>query len=185
MGIYKIHLFNCEVHSSTAEFVNLMHSHSFVPLINRPTRTSNQSATLIDNIFTNNYQNICQSMQAILVTNISDHFPVVHINWNFTADSSELYIEKRSTNHRNTLAFSPVIQNIDWSDIYNTSNTQSAFTSFHDTICRLYDKHFPKQRIKIDYNHRKPWLTDGLRQAIRTRLNSTERILKSSHAIMR
>ena len=183
MGDYNINLFNYEVHSPTAEFVDLMYSHISVPLIYRPTRTSNQSATLIDNIFTK--KQLSKLMQATLVTNISDHFPVVHINRNFTADSSKLYIEKRTNNHRNRLPFSPVIQNIDWSDIYNTFNTQAAFTSFHDTICRLYNKHFPKQRIKINYSHRKPWLTDGLRQAIRTRINSTERILQSNHVIMR
>ena len=147
MGDYNINLFSYKVHSPTAEFVDLMYSHSFVPLINRPTRIANQSATLIDNIFTNNNLNWCQSMQDILVTDISDHFRVVHMNWNYTADNSELYIEKRS-NHRNSLAFSQVIQNIDWYNIYNMSNTQSAFTSYHDTICRLYNKHLPYKELK-------------------------------------
>ena len=105
-------------------------------------------------------------MQAILVTDISDHFPVVHINWNYTADNSELYIEKRPNNHRNRLAFSKAIQNIDWNNI-DMFNTQSAFTNFHDAICRLDNKHFPIQRITINHSRRKQWLTDGLRQAIR------------------
>ena len=169
LGDYNINLFNYEVHSPTAEFIDLMYSHSFVPLVNRPTRISGQSATLIDNIFTNNYQNVCETMQAILVTDISDHFPVIHINWNAIDDNHELYVVKRLNNQRNRLAFSQAIQAIDWSNIYNKPDTQSAFTCFHETICKLYDKHFPKRRIKINYSHRKPWLTDGLRQAIKTK----------------
>ena len=149
MGDYNINLFNYDVHSPTAELVDLMYSHSFVPLINRPTRITNQSATLIDNIFTNNYLNLCQCMEAVLVTDISDHFPVVHINWNYTADNSELYIKERSNNHRKRQAFSQAIQNIDWNNIYDMSNTQSAFTSFHDNICRLYNKHFPYKEFKL------------------------------------
>ena len=145
-----------------------MYSHSFVPLINRPTRITKQSVTLIDNIFTNNYLKLCQCIQAVLVTDISDNFPVFHLNWNYTADNSELCIAKCS-NNRNRHAFSQAIQSIDWNNIYNTSNTQSAFTSFHDNICRLYNKHFPIEIIKINYSHRKPWLTDGLHQAIRTK----------------
>ena len=46
MGDYNINLFNYEVHIPTAEFVDLMYNHSFVPLINRPIRITNQSATL-------------------------------------------------------------------------------------------------------------------------------------------
>ena len=154
-----------------------MYSHSFVPLVNRPTRISGQSATLIDNIFTNNYQNVCETMQAILVTDISDHFPVIHINWNAIDDNHELYVVKRLNNQRNRLAFSQAIQAIDWSNIYNKPDTQSAFTCFHETICKFYDKHFPKRRIKINYSQRKPWLTDGLRQAIKTKKKSQGKIM--------
>ena len=32
---YNINLFNYEVHSPTAKFIDLMYSHSFVPLVNR------------------------------------------------------------------------------------------------------------------------------------------------------
>ena len=53
LGDYSINLFNYEVHSTTAEFLDLMYSHSFVLLVNRPTRIADQSATLIDNMYVN------------------------------------------------------------------------------------------------------------------------------------
>ena len=108
-------------------------------------------------------------MQAILVTDISDHFPVIRINWNATDDNHELYVVKRLNNQRKRLSFSHTIQVIDWSNIYNMPDTQSAFTCFHETICKLHDKHFPKRRININHSHRKPWLTDGLRWANKTK----------------
>ena len=150
LGDYDINLLNYEVHSPTAEFIDLMHSHSFMPLVNRPTRISGQSVTLIDNIFNNNYQNVCETMQAILVTDISDHFSVIHINWNATDDNHEWYVVKRLNNQRNRVAFSQAIQAIDWSNMYNMPDTQSAFSCFHETICKLYDKHFLRRRIKIN-----------------------------------
>ena len=87
-------------------------------------------------------------MQAMLVTDISNHFPVILINWNSTDENHELYVVKRLNNQGNRLAFSQAIQAIDWSNIYNMPDTQSAFTCFHETICKLYDKHFPNEGLK-------------------------------------
>ena len=54
MGDYDINIMNYETHSLTGEFVDVMSSNAFMPLITRPTRVTATSANLIDNIFTNN-----------------------------------------------------------------------------------------------------------------------------------
>ena len=46
-------------------------------------------------------------------------------------------------------------------------DTQPAFSLFHQKLSILYDKHFPKTRVKLKYNNKKPWLSDGLRNAIK------------------
>ena len=51
LGDYNLNLLNVETHCKTGEFIDLMFSHHFLPLINKPTRVSTNSATLIDNIF--------------------------------------------------------------------------------------------------------------------------------------
>ena len=53
MGDYNINLLNSDKHNPTSDFVELMHSYSFIYLINRTTRITATSATLIDNIFVN------------------------------------------------------------------------------------------------------------------------------------
>ena len=40
-------------HDLTGQFLDTIFSRSFVPLITRPTRITSNTATLIDNIFTN------------------------------------------------------------------------------------------------------------------------------------
>ena len=47
------------------------------PLINKPTRISNHSATLIDNIFSNAFG--INHNSGILVNGISDHLPIFAI----------------------------------------------------------------------------------------------------------
>lgn len=49
--------------------------HKFIPIINKPTRITEYSATLIDNMLINfSYNNI---NTAIIVSNISDHLPIL------------------------------------------------------------------------------------------------------------
>ena len=51
VGDYNINLLNVDSHSLTADFNDTMYSSGLVPLITRPTRVTENSATLIDNIF--------------------------------------------------------------------------------------------------------------------------------------
>ena len=54
-----------------------MNANSFYPLISKPTRITDQSATLIDNIFTNNLEKDLTS--GLFYTHISDHLPLFQI----------------------------------------------------------------------------------------------------------
>ena len=52
-----------------------MFSHSFLPLINRPTRIISHTASLIDNIFTNHFPNDYMT-SGVIFSDISDHLPI-------------------------------------------------------------------------------------------------------------
>ena len=56
-----------------------MYANYLVPLINRPTRITWESSTLIDNIFSNNYNVIDYQVNVILKTDISDHYIIFHL----------------------------------------------------------------------------------------------------------
>ena len=80
MRDYNINILNSETHQGINEFVNMMSRYAFVPLISRPTRVTADTATLIDNIFTNDIVNFGYLLNGVLVSDISDHYPVFHIN---------------------------------------------------------------------------------------------------------
>jgi hypothetical protein len=48
-------------------------------LITRPTRITEHTVTLIDNIFTNDLEQIEFSKNGLIFTDISDHLPIFHI----------------------------------------------------------------------------------------------------------
>ena len=81
MGDYNIDLLKHSTHNPTSEFLDLMFSNSFIPLMNKPTLVTHKTATLIDNIFTNIYIYINENkyLTGIISTDISDHYIIFHI----------------------------------------------------------------------------------------------------------
>ena len=73
MDDFNVNLFNYESHGETNEFINTVVSHYLLPHILHPTRVTDHSATVIDNIFSNNTQH--ETTSGNLTTQISDHFP--------------------------------------------------------------------------------------------------------------
>ena len=65
LGDFYLDLLKSDKHNPTLDFLNLLFSHSFWPLITRPTRVTSSSATLIDNIFTNNIALKCLALMAL------------------------------------------------------------------------------------------------------------------------
>ena len=56
------------------EFLNVMNLFSLSPTVNYPTRVTDNSATLIDNIFSNFIQEITDP--TIIIHDCADHFPI-------------------------------------------------------------------------------------------------------------
>ena len=90
-----------------------MYSHQFLPLISRPNRISHNSATVIDNNFTNNHNDINCSLNGILVTDISDHFPIFHVDFSFIVEKIDSYIVTRVYNERNKHNFKEAFSAMD------------------------------------------------------------------------
>ena len=71
MGDFNINLLKKENYT-TSKFISLLSSYIFHPHVSNPTRISDTSKTLIDNIFSNACNNTFEN--GILYYDISDHF---------------------------------------------------------------------------------------------------------------
>ena len=125
------------------------------------------SATLIDNLFTNNIGDINHSVQGLFITDISDHFPVFHIAKQIEIKENDTYVYKRLYSSRNRENFCLVMSHMRWDEINRATDTQQAFDTFHKHLIEMYNKHFPKIRIKRKYNNKQPWLSEGLKNSIK------------------
>ena len=76
-GDFNIDLIKYSEHKNTRCFLDSLFANGFYPLINKPTRITESTATLIDNIFTNQFS--VETDNGLLVSDVSDHLPVFTI----------------------------------------------------------------------------------------------------------
>ena len=167
MGDWNLNLLNYETHSNTANAIDMIYSYGFVPLIDRPTRITNESATIIDNIFTNEHFFVTKSLNGICLTDISDHFPIFHLSNIILNDTEDKVIIKRSFTSRNKQAFLNEISNTNWSRVCALQNAQDAFTKFHEVYLRIFENNFPMKKITYKSCNAKSWLSDSLKKCIK------------------
>ena len=57
-------------------------------------------------------------------------------------------------------------------------DTENAFNQFHNVLLKIFNRHFPKQKVKLQYHSRKLWLTQGLKDAIKKKNKLCRNYLK-------
>lgn len=74
-GDFNIDLLKVNDHHETNIFYNSLIAHHFLPTITKPTRLTQTSKTLIDNLFCTNWSRLL--MASIILSDISDHLPIL------------------------------------------------------------------------------------------------------------
>ena len=85
MGDFNIDLLNGNTVNCINDYVNIIYNNSFRPLIDRPTRITTKSTTLIDNILTNVHS--VQTQTGIFYNDITDHLPIFQITSMYPEES--------------------------------------------------------------------------------------------------
>jgi hypothetical protein len=179
-GDFNIDLLNTDRHLPAAEFLETMFSSSLFPAISRPTRVSKTSATLIiDNIFVSPIF-ASDFVSGALISSISDHLPVFCCTPLLTPIlASTPSLQKRNFCTANKERFLQSLQNVDWSQCLSLDACQSAFSEFYQKFSATFNECFPMIEAKSRYKSRKPWLTDGLKKAIKTKNKLYAKFVKS------
>ena len=146
-----------------------MYSNLLSPLINRPTRITSHTATLIDNIITNNID--ADSVNELLFSDISDHLPIFSI-WfddNFISNHDKSVYYFRDKSEHNVNKFRDMIANYDWTEIIDLNDPKQAYTKFTDKFSRSMNACLPlKKKTKKNRFH-KPWISNGILKSIKTK----------------
>ncbi|KAJ8025074.1 hypothetical protein HOLleu_35175 [Holothuria leucospilota] len=165
-GDFNITLLTQNVAHNVQELVNIMSLYSFYPLIDKPTRVTTSTSSLIDNIFTNVANHILKS--GVLVTDISDHYPIFCVIQSKIHTLSRKNVYKNNTCRKNINYFKSELSNVDWSFIMNDENVDSAYSNFSKVLLMTFNKCCPYTQVhqKIKYEE-SPWITFGILKSIR------------------
>ena len=182
-GDYNIDLLKLKVNPRFGEFFDHIISSGFFPKITQPTRFSDQSATLIDNVFSTNIEE--KEVSGILLNHISDHQLL------FTYIENLSYIEKvpKFINIQKTDPFSVdnFINELREDNIYHRmhqpldTDPNDIYEIFITHFQLAKDKHLPMKSVRYQKRkHKKSkWMTTGILNSINTKDGLYKTLLKT------
>ena len=175
MGDFNLDLMNSDAHAQTAQFLDLIYSFSFYPLVDKPTRITPHSSTLIDNIFVNSFQ---EHISGLLYTDVSDHLPIFAVDTSSRGQATETRVTRyRRVNERLIEQFKRSVAQYDWYNLYQIENAEDAYNHFASVLRTLYDQHFPMVDCRDKSKPDKPWISSAIKQSIRVK----NKLYKLSH----
>ena len=152
--------------------------------IDKPTRLTETSSTIIDHFYTNELLTSIDSK--IILSDITDHFPIL-LNINYSTLKTETI--RCNSYYRDNSQFNPENFLIELEHSFLQSfilndqeySINSRFQEFDRIFLQLLNKHIPlKCRTRKDlYRWRKPWMNKNILQQIKTKNNLFQKFLKS------
>ena len=171
MGDFNVDLLKYETETNTGDFYDLLCTHSFRPLILQPTRVTQRTKTLIDNIFINDISGY--SFGGNLTSAISDHYLQFAQTDIFETARSEKKIKfVRDFRNFNKQEFAEELSNIDWNNLINeTLGTDISYHNFYSKIEEILNYMAPYRKLsqkEIKLEHM-PWITRGILKSMNVR----------------
>jgi len=172
-GDFNINLLEYNSSTTSSRFLDLMISSGFLPSITIPTRITQNSASLIDNIFIKLSR--CEHYSKVILDDISDHFPTLFSCSLLTTTRKNLSYStsyKRIFSNQNFAICQSIASSINWEpvtqnhpDLLHLTPSQS-YKLFHDKILFLYNAAFPLLKSKPTTTKRSkslPWITPEIK----------------------
>ena len=168
-GDFNICLLNEHTSAISNNFLNMMNGFFFRPIITRPTRFRDNSATVIDHIWTNSVHEI---MSCIFYCDITDHCPVFcRINTPIKSIDKLIKIKFRDMSPTNKIKFNEMVQNTNWNFLlHGLNNVNIMVIKLLDTLDNYYNICFPLMTKTVSTKRLyKPWITNALHNSIKTK----------------
>jgi len=175
-GDFNVDLLCADSNVNNGNFLNLMLMYYFAPVITRPSRIDDTTGrySLIDNIFCRN-PNIFLS--GLLVSSISDHYPVFIIsrrifNGESNPNNPPSSVKFRSVNDNAIVSMCDSLSSYDFSSIFGSQDVNEAFNELNSILMDYYNLFCPIKSRTISYKDiTKPWIDREVKREIRRREN--------------
>ena len=177
---HNLDLLQSHQHSQTNEFLELNLKKNLLPSISKPTRITNKTATLIDNIMLSTRLQY-QMESHIIIDDMSDHLPylVTLKNQNKCIKGGKT-ITSRNLNDKAIAKIKDDISKTNWPQTLTDDSVDNNFNTFHQKLIDTIEHYAPETEKRISAKNiiRDPWITRGLL----TSLKKQQRLYK--HLLM-
>ena len=169
MGMdHNMDLLKTSKHTNTQDFLDYNIDVNMLPTINKPTRITDSSATLIDNIF------ISSRLQeeygsGIIISDISDHMPILlRLNGVHQPLTIHQTVTYRKVTDDNIKALNDYLEQQSWNEELKDLNTEDSFNKLHDIVQAGMNKFIPQKTRKCTKKGRihEPWITKGIKKSM-------------------
>ena len=172
-------------HTNTQKFMEYNLEINMLPVITKPTRITDTSATLIDNILiSSKLQKAYHS--GIIISDMSDHLPTVIKLINAKQDiKKQQIVTYRKITEENIKLINEDLQRHNWEEILEKRGKDDSFSILHETLIRSMNKHMPlktKKLTKKDIN-KEPWITKGIEKCIKKQKQLYKKAYARKHPI--
>ena len=169
-GDFNIDLCKYDDDNNCQNLIDTAAKHNFVQIINRPTRVTQHSATLIDHIYTNKIGDVVSS--GVVTFDISDHLGTYvtialrdHLG---SIDHGHAKSESANKiNAENLANFKELLRQETWTEVHGATGTQEKYDTFVEIYQKHYNSAFPKTRPRRKNERKcpKPWILPWLEEA--------------------
>lgn len=188
-GDYNLDLLNCKNNTNAGDFLNNLLSYAYLPSINCPTRISDHSSTLLDNIFIRSRNINFES--TIIFNDISDHLPIaIHSIDGLQDQKGPVRIKKRIFDSHSIEDFNNALNTpFIWDEVNAICNVQNDPNAAYNCFLKIYslafNNFFPEKYIKLS-RKKVPineWMTKGLLKSCNTKSKLYKKYKKSKSPI--
>ena len=168
MGDFNINILNRD-DNHISNFVNILKEMYFYPIITKPTRVFNSSATLLDHIWIN-FRQENKPISKIIVSSITDHYPVLfYCELTDKCDVMKRITFRKKGEEQDRL-FKQMLESSNIYDILLIQDVDLAYQHFHNLVSKIYDESYPLivKNVKLN-SFKNPWITPGIITSIETK----------------
>ena len=173
-GDFNIDLLKVNARQTIGNYFDTFCTNGFYPKITLPTRFSQNSCSLIDQLYIKISSSTRVTTAGIIMSNISDHQPYFIVLDQIKSEQispKTVLIINKNTPAATKHFYDAVVQ----ANIYEKlnkdtlSDPNSNYDLLENILCNLYDKHFPTKLVKLKkYKHKKStWITVGILNSIK------------------
>ena len=153
-----------DVNNSATHLLDNFSLMGYIQIVSRATRVTNNSFSLIDNIFVKDLiSNIDKTY--VLQSDLSDHFPILSV-FNLSKEKIKHPTPppSRIFNDNNKSAFLRSLESLSWEPVLDIECPNLSYDCFFSIFKDLFDLHFPlvEHRINRKFIPLNPFMTAGL-----------------------